>query len=70
MDSSHQTPMSVQFPRQKYRRGLPFSTPEDLPDPGTEPMSPASLALANRFFTAVPPGKSSDLLRGCHRRQI
>ena len=24
---------------------------------------------ANRFFTTAPPGKSSDLLRGCHRRQ-
>ena len=47
--------MSVEFSRQKYRRGLSFPTPGDLPDPGTEPMSPASLALANSFFTTVPP---------------
>ena len=32
----------------------------DLPDPGTEP---ASLALAGRFFTTVPPGKPK-LCRG------
>ena len=61
--------LSVEFSRQKYRRGLPFLTSGDLPDPGTEPMSPVSLALANRFFTTAPPGKLSDLLRGCHRRQ-
>ena len=55
MDSSHEAPMSVEFSRQKYRRGLSFPTSGDLPDPGTEPMSPASLALANSFFTTVPP---------------
>ena len=33
---------------------LPFPSPGDLPDPGTEP---ASSALAGRFFTAKPPGK-------------
>ena len=30
------------FPRQEYWSGLPFSSPEDLPDPGIEPRSPAS----------------------------
>ena len=34
--------------------GLPFPSPGDLPDPGTEPMSPA---LAERFSTTKPPGK-------------
>ena len=29
---------------------LPFPSPEDLPNPGTEPMSPMSPALAGRFF--------------------
>ena len=33
------------FPRQDYWSGLPFPPPEDLPHPGTEPMSPASPAL-------------------------
>ena len=35
----------------------PFPSPEDFPDPGTEPTSLASLALAGRFFTTVPLGK-------------
>ena len=34
--------------------GLSSSPPGDLPDPGTEPSSPA---LTGRFFTTVPPGK-------------
>ena len=29
------------FSRQKYWSGLPFPSPEDLPDPGIEPRSPA-----------------------------
>ena len=38
------------FSRQEYWSGLPFPPPGDLPDPGIEPMSPASPALAGRFF--------------------
>ena len=30
------------FSRQEYRSGLPCPPPEDLPDPGIEPRSPAS----------------------------
>ena len=30
----------------------------DLPDSGIKPLSPASPALAGRFFTIEPPGKS------------
>ena len=30
---------------QEYRSGLPFPPPGDLPDPGTEHMSPVSSAL-------------------------
>ena len=29
------------FPRQEYWSELPFASPEDLPDPGIEPRSPA-----------------------------
>ena len=29
------------FSRQEYWSGLPFPSPEDLPDPGIEPRSPA-----------------------------
>ena len=45
------------FPRQEYRSGLPFPPPGDLPDPGIEPTSLTSPALAGGLFTTVPPGK-------------
>ena len=54
---AHQTPLSMEFSRQEYWSGLPFPSLGDLPDPGIEPTSLASLALAGRFFTSVPPGK-------------
>ena len=47
---AHQAPLSMGFSRQEYRSGLPFLTPGDLPNPGTEPMSLESPALAGRFF--------------------
>ena len=37
---AHQAPRSMEFSRQEYWSGLPFSTPGDLPDPGIEPTSP------------------------------
>ena len=37
--------------------GWPFPPPGDLPDPGGEPLSPASPALAGGFFTTALPGK-------------
>ena len=46
-----QAPLSMGFPRQGYWSGLPFPSPEDLPDPKIEPTSLASPALAGRFFT-------------------
>ena len=50
-------PLSMGFPRQEYWSGLPFLSPRDLSDPGIEPMSPVSPALAGGFFTTVPLGK-------------
>ena len=38
---AHQAPLSMGFPRQEHRSGLPFSSLGDLPDPGIEPRSPA-----------------------------
>ena len=46
-----QAPLSMGFSRQEYWSGLPFPSPEDLPDRGTEPVSLVSPALAGRFFT-------------------
>ena len=37
--------------RKEYWSGLPFPTPEDLPDPGIKLNSLASPALADGFFT-------------------
>ena len=34
---AHQAPLSMGFPWQEYWSGLPFPSPGDLPDPGTEP---------------------------------
>ena len=53
-----QAPLSFEFPRQEYWSGLPFLSPEALPDPGIEPVSSESLALADGFFMTEPPGKS------------
>ena len=36
-----QAPLSMGFPRQEYWSGLPLPSPEDLPDPGIKPRSPA-----------------------------
>ena len=50
---AHQAPLSMEFSRQKYWRGLPFPIPGDLPDSGIEPVPLVSPALAGGFFTTV-----------------
>ena len=46
-----QAPLSTVFSRQEYWSGLSCSPPGDLPDPGMEPKSHTSPALAGGFFT-------------------
>ena len=53
---AHQVLLSMGFFSQEYWSGLPFPPPGALPDPGVEPMSPVSPALAGEFFTTEPPG--------------
>ena len=48
---ARQAPLSMGFSRQECWRGLPFFTPGDLSDPGIEPVSLVSPALAGEFFT-------------------
>ena len=36
-----EAPLSMEFSRQEYWNGLPFTFPGDLPDPGIEPGSPS-----------------------------
>ena len=50
---AHQAPLSMEFSRQEYWSGLPFSVPGDLSLPGIEPEAPESPALAGKFFTRV-----------------
>ena len=51
---AQQAPPPMEFSRQEYRSGLPFPSPGDLPEPGTEPGSPALEADA---LASEPPGK-------------
>ena len=47
----------MEFSRKEYWSGLPFPTPEDLPDPGIEPASPMSPALHADSLLTEPSGK-------------
>ena len=49
-DCAFQVPLPIEFSSQEYLGGLPFPPPGDLADPGIKPTSPASPALAGRFF--------------------
>ena len=51
---AHQAPLSMGFPRQENRSGLPFPTPGDLSNSGIKPASPT---LKSGFFTIEPPEK-------------
>ena len=45
-----QAPLSMGFPRQEYWSRLPFPSPGDLPDPGIELKSPASVSIFCAFL--------------------
>ena len=49
-----QAPLSMRFPWQEYWSGLLFLSPGDLPNPGTEPQSPAFQVDS---LPSEPPGK-------------
>ena len=54
---AHQAASFMGFSRLEYWSGLPCPPPGDLPDPGIEPIAPASPALTDGFFTTEPPEK-------------
>ena len=54
-----QAPLPMGFSRQEYWSGLPFPFSGDLPDPGSEPRSPA---LQTDSLPSEPPGKSLNIL--------
>ena len=49
------------FSRPEYWRGVPFPPPGNLPDPGIEPESLTSPALAGRFFTTSAALEAPDM---------
>ena len=59
---AHQSSLSTDFFRQGYWNEFPFPSLWDLPDPGTEPKSLGSTALAGGFFTtsAIKLGNKSS----------
>ena len=61
---AYQAPPSMGFSRQEYWSGLPFPSPGDLPNPGIEPVSPASQTealLSEPFREALNPFKMTSL---------
>ena len=52
---AHQAPLCIGSFRQEYWSGLPCPPPGDLLNPGIEPASLMSPALADGFFTTRPP---------------
>ena len=46
-----QAPLCMGFSKKEYLSGLPFPSLGNLPNPGIEPTSLMSPALAARFFT-------------------
>ena len=55
---AYQASLSMGFSRQEYQSGLPFPSPEDLPDPGIEPRSPT---LQADSLPSEPPGKPKNV---------
>ena len=48
--AARQAPLPMGFPRQECWRGVPLSSPGDLPNPGIEPATLLSSTLADGFF--------------------
>jgi len=59
-----QTPLSMEFSKQEYWSVLLFPTPGYLPNPGIEPASLASAALAGSFFTFAPHNGKMSCVHG------
>ena len=54
---AHPASLSMKFSRQEYCSGLPFPSPDDLPNPGIKPGSSALQA----DLPSEPPGKPKDV---------
>ena len=66
---AHQVPLSpMLFSRQEYWSRLPCPTPGDLLDPGIEPVSLVSPALAGGFFTTSATWEAHVLYQSSSKR--
>jgi len=63
----HQVPLSMGFFRQEYWSGLPFLSLGDLPNPGMEPASPESLALASDSFPLFQSGSPKQIILSIYK---
>ena len=61
-DIACQVPLSWEFSRQEYWSRLPFPSPGDLPNPGTEPGSPALQA------DSLPKGEFNTMKHSFYKR--
>ena len=57
-----QVPLYMEFSMQEYWSGLPFPSPGDLPNPGTESETPVSSALQVDSLPLCHVGSQLDLL--------
>ena len=62
---ARQAPLSMGFPRQKCRSGLPFPTPGDLPTQQANPHLLFSPALAGSFYTTGAIWEALSVLYFC-----
>ena len=61
---THQAPLFMEFFRQEYWKVLPFPSPGDFPNPGTEPVFPLSPALQADSLPTESLGKPLPLNAG------
>ena len=54
---THQAPLPMGFLRKEILEWVAMLSSGDFPNPGIEPASPESPALAGRYFTPEPSGK-------------
>ena len=59
-----QAPLYMEFSKQQYWSRSPFPSPGNLPNPGIEPASLTSPALAGRFFTTSATWEAPYLCHG------
>ena len=59
---AHQAPLSMGFSRQEYWSELLFPLPGYLPNPGTEPKSPMSLALQQILYHLSHQGNNTTAI--------